>query len=94
MVQFWGMYHLLPYRARGATVTVLLRPCTEFGYKQRELAQEQFATTLMQLLLGAVILFPAHPASFAHDFVFLFQRVREADSALKIVFWKFAVGTH
>ena len=48
-----------------------------------------------------VILLPAHPASFAHKF--LFQRVRRvpgcssiADLSLKIVFWthKFAVGTH
>ena len=94
MAQFWGMYHLLPYRARASTVTVLLRPCADSRYKQRELAQEQFATTLMQLLLGAVILLPANPANF----VFLFQRVRGcnsiAESALKIVFWKFAVGTH
>ena len=46
---------------------------------------------------GAVILLPAHPASFAHKF--LFQRVLGcnsiADLSLKIVFWthKFAVGT-
>ena len=46
----------------------------------------------------AVILLPAHPASFAHKF--LFQRVPGcnsiADLSLKIVFWthKFAVGTH
>ena len=45
-----------------------------------------------------VILLPAHPASFAHKF--LFQRVPGcnsiADLSLKIVFWthKFAVGTH
>ena len=52
---------------------------------------------------SAVILLPAHPASFAHNFVsgmqsFLFQRVPGcnsiADLSLKIVFWthKFAVG--
>ena len=46
----------------------------------------------------AVILLPAHPASFAHKF--LFQRVPGcnsiADLSLKIVFrtHKFAVGTH
>ena len=46
----------------------------------------------------SVILLPAHPASFAHKF--LFQRVLEcnsiADLSLKIVFrtHKFAVGTH
>ena len=46
----------------------------------------------------SVILLPAHPASFAHKF--LFQRVPGcnsiADLSLKIVFWthKFAVGTH
>ena len=50
----------------------------------------------------SVILSPAHPASFAHNFVscakFLFQRVPGcnsiADLSLKIVFWthKFAVG--
>ena len=46
----------------------------------------------------AVILLPAHPASFAHKF--LFQRVPGcnsiADFSLKKVFWtrKFAVGTH
>ena len=46
---------------------------------------------------GAVILLPAHPASFAHKF--LFQRVPGcnsiADLPLKIVFYtdKFAVGT-
>ena len=45
-----------------------------------------------------VILLPAHPASFAHKF--LFQRVPVcnsiADLSLKIVFrtHKFAVGTH
>ena len=45
-----------------------------------------------------VILLPAHPASFAHKF--LFQRVAGcnsiADLSLKIVFWaqKFAFGTH
>ena len=45
-----------------------------------------------------VILLPAHPASFAHKF--LFQRVPGcnsiADLSLKVVFWthKFAVGTH
>ena len=45
-----------------------------------------------------VILLPAHPASFAHKF--LFQRVPGcnsiADLSLKIVFrtHKFAVGTH
>ena len=48
-----------------------------------------------------VILLPAHPASFTHNFVsakFLFQRVPGynsiADLSLKIVFWtqKFAVG--
>ena len=49
-----------------------------------------------------MILLPAHPASFAHNFVsgmqFLFQRVPGcnsiADLLLKIVFWthKFAVG--
>ena len=43
-------------------------------------------------------LLPAHPASFAHKF--LFQRVPGCvsieDLSLKIVFWthKFAVGTH
>ena len=48
--------------------------------------------------LISVILLPAHPASFAHKF--LFQRVPGcnsiADFSLKIVFWthKFAVGTH
>ena len=47
-------------------------------------------------LLSPVILLPAHPASFAHKF--LFQRVpgcnNIADLSLKIVFWtlKFAVG--
>ena len=47
---------------------------------------------------NAVILLPAHPASFAHKF--LFQRVpgcnRIADLSLKVVFrtHKFAVGTH
>ena len=46
----------------------------------------------------SVILLPAHPASFAHKF--LFQRVPGcngiADLSLKIVFrtHKFAVGTH
>ena len=46
----------------------------------------------------AVILLPAHPASFAHKF--LLQRVPGcnsiADLSLKIVFWthKFAVGTY
>ena len=46
----------------------------------------------------SVILLPAHPASFAHKF--LFQRVPGcngiADLSLKIVFRtrKFAVGTH
>ena len=46
----------------------------------------------------AVILLPAHPASFAHKFLFL--RVPGcnsiADLSLKIVFrtHKFAVGTH
>ena len=46
----------------------------------------------------AVILLPAHPASFAHKF--LFQRVPGcnsiADLSLKIVLrtHKFAVGTH
>ena len=45
-----------------------------------------------------VILLPAHPASFAHKF--LFHRVQGcnsiADLSLKIVVWthKFAVGTH
>ena len=38
---------------------------------------------------GAVILLPAHPASFAHEF--LFQRVQgcnsKADLSLEIVFW-------
>ena len=49
-------------------------------------------------ILLTVILLPAHPASFAHKF--LFQRVPGcnsiADLLLKIVFWthKFAVGTH
>ena len=48
--------------------------------------------------LGTVILLPAHPASFAHKF--LFQRVPEcnriAELSFKIVFrtHKFAVGTH
>ena len=48
--------------------------------------------------MHAVILLPAHPASFAHKF--LFQRVPGcngiADLSLKIVFWthKFAVRTH
>ena len=51
--------------------------------------------------MNSVILLPAHPASFAH--MFLFQRSRRvlgcnsiADLSLKIVFWthKFAVGTH
>ena len=48
--------------------------------------------------ISAVILLPAHPASFAHKF--LFQRVPGcnsiADLSLKIVFrtHKFAVGTH
>ena len=48
--------------------------------------------------LNSLILLPAHPASFVHNFVsrmqiFLFQRVLE-DLSLKIVFWthKFAVG--
>ena len=50
------------------------------------------------LHVTAVILLPAHPASFEHKF--LFQRVPGrnsiADLSLKIVFWthKFAVGTH
>ena len=48
--------------------------------------------------LNSLILLPAHPASFVHNFVsgmqnILFQRVLE-DLSLKIVFWthKFAVG--
>ena len=50
------------------------------------------------IFMYPVILLPAHPASFAHKF--LFQRVpgcnSMADLSLKIVFWtrKFAVGTH
>ena len=50
------------------------------------------------LFIGAVILLPAHPASFAHKF--LFQGVPGcnsiADLSLKIVLrtHKFAVGTH
>ena len=49
-------------------------------------------------LKSTVILLPAHPASFAHKF--LFQRVPGCNSfanlSLKIVFrtHKFAVGTH
>ena len=52
-------------------------------------------------VIKSVILLPAHPASFAHKF--LFQRVPAipgcnsiADLSLKIVFrtHKFAVGTH
>ena len=43
----------------------------------------------MKMALIAVILLPAHPASFAHKF--LFQRVpgcnSMADLSLKIVFW-------
>ena len=49
----------------------------------------------------AVILLPAHPASFAHKFFFSESRRVPgcnsiADLSLKIVFWthKFAVGTH
>ena len=55
-----------------------------------------------KMLGPSVILLPAHPASFAHNFVsemqFLFQRVPGcnsiADLSLKTVFWthKFAVG--
>ena len=56
--------------------------------------------------MSLVILLPAHPASFAHNFFslwdakFLFQRVQGCksiqDLSLRIVFWthKFAVGTH
>ena len=53
---------------------------------------------MSSLIRNAVILLPAHPASFAHKF--LFQRVPGcnsiADLSLKIMFWtdKFAVGTH
>ena len=53
---------------------------------------------LFAYLRYSVILLPAHPASFAHKF--LFQRVPGcnsiADLSLKMVFWthKFAVGTH
>ena len=58
----------------------------------------------MAYMTYTVILLPAHPASFAHNFVsgrdakFLFQRVPGcnsiADLSLKIVLWthKFAVG--
>ena len=52
-------------------------------------------------LYHPVILLPAHPASFAHNFYFS-ESVRVpgcnsiADLSLKIVVWthKFAVGTH
>ena len=53
---------------------------------------------LYHFLHTSVILLPAHPASFAHKF--LFQRVPGcnsiADLSLKIVFrtHKFAVGSH
>ena len=46
-----------------------------------------------------MILLPAHPASFAHNFVFgvqsfYFSESQDADLPFKIVFWthKFAVG--
>ena len=41
-----------------------------------------------------VILLPAHPASFAHNFVSGMQSFNFSDLSLKIVFWihKFAVG--
>ena len=46
-----------------------------------------------------MILVPAYPASFAHNFVsgmqcFYFSESQDADLSLKIVFWthKFAVG--
>ena len=66
--------------------------------------QRQVFSVAVQLLYvsfnhdSPVILLPAHPASFAHKF--LFQRVPGcnsiADLSLKIVFrtHKFAVGTH
>ena len=58
---------------------------------------EEFQRMLLPFILS-VILLPAHPASFAHKF--LFQRVPGcnsfADFSLKIVLrtHKFAVGTH
>ena len=57
-----------------------------------------FGSSSEAVVKQAVILLPAHPASFAHKF--LFQRVPGcnsiADLSLKIVFWtqRFAVGTH
>ena len=58
----------------------------------------QIGKKIERKIVFTVILLPAHPASFAHKF--LFQRVpgcnNIADLSLKIVFWthKFAVGTH
>ena len=62
-----------------------------------------FKVYFVPYVLNTVILLPAHPTSFAHNFVsgmqsFLFKRVPGcnsiADLSLKIVFWthKFAVG--
>ena len=54
-----------------------------------------------KVIRDAVILLPAHPASFAHMFYFSESQGvlgcnNIADLSLKIVFWthKFTVGTH